>query len=65
MNIEVTSKEEILAALKEDKKVKNIFTQTFTKMQFIDFIFINIVSLLISQADSCEILLEIIERLVY
>lgn len=56
----------LLEALENDTKVRaDAFTQKFTKQDFIDFIFENIISLLIKEKKSCYFLLEVIKRIIY
>lgn len=59
-------KKELLATLNADSRVKDdTFPPTFTKEDFIDFIFSNLLTLLMKQASSCDFLLEVIRRIIY
>ena len=59
-------KEGLLVALNADKQIKDdAFTPDFTKENFIDFIFNNLLTLLMEQASSCDFLLEVIRRTIY
>lgn len=52
--------------LEKDMQVrKDAFSHRFSKSDFIDFVFLNIISLLVKRELSCEILLEIIRRTIY
>ncbi len=59
-------KKEMLNSLHEDKNVsKNVFSTDFTETKFIDFVLSNIVYLLMQKNDNCEVLLEVIHRIIY
>ncbi len=59
-------KENLLDILNNDTDIKdNVFTNTFTKNEFIDFVFANIISNLTKQSDNCDFLVEIIRRIIY
>lgn len=59
-------KKGLLATLNADSRVKDdAFPPTFTKEDFIDFIFSNLLTLLMKQASSCDFLLEVIRRIIY
>lgn len=52
-------------SLDEDKQAcKDIFTDDFTKEDFINFVFSNIISLSIEKNKSCNTLIEVIKRLI-
>jgi AcrR family transcriptional regulator len=56
----------MLASLQKDRNVKlSVFTENFTQKDFVDFIFSNIITLLMKQEHSCTILTEIIRRMIY
>lgn len=56
----------MLASLQNDKNVKpSVFTENFTQKDFIEFIFSNIITLLMKQEQSCTVLIEIIKRMIY
>lgn len=56
----------LLANLDDDVNVNSaVFSSSFTKEDFIDFVFSNLVTLLIKQANSCDFLLDIIKRIIY
>lgn len=44
---------------------KDVFSNQFTKSDFIDFVFSNIIMLLMKEAASCDLLLEIVRRIIY
>lgn len=59
-------KKVFLDILNADKMVRsNAFTDTFTKTNFINFVLDNLISLLINKSNSCDFLLEIINRTIY
>lgn len=62
----VHMKRGLLAALHSDPQVrKDAFTDTFTDVAFVDFVFSSLLSLLLKQQDSCVMLCEIIRRAIY
>jgi AcrR family transcriptional regulator len=59
-------KKGLLQSLQNDNNVKrNTFNETFTQEHFIDFVFSNIITLLINNQQSCYVLNEIIKRTIY
>lgn len=59
-------KKGLLATLNEDQGIReDAFSQTFTKEDFIEFIFSSLIMLLINEADSCDFLIEMIRRTIY
>lgn len=56
----------LISVLGADEKVKpDAFGAEFTKEKFVDFVFVNIVSLLMSKSEDCTMLVEIIKRSIY
>lgn len=56
----------LLDSLNHDKQVKkDAFSESFTKLDFIDFVFSNIITLLMNEAKSCDFLLEVVKRAIY
>lgn len=56
----------LLGAIKADPDVKlDAFSKELTRMDFVHFVFMNMLSLLVQQNDSCSTLLEIIKRTIY
>lgn len=56
----------MLTALQSDSKVsKAAFSEQFKKSDFVDFIFFSLLSLLVKQEPSCDMLTEIIRRTIY
>lgn len=56
----------LLRALSHDPYVReNAFTENFTKRDFIDFIFTNILSLSMQQSKRCDMLIEVMQRTIY
>lgn len=56
----------LLESLQQDGLVKaGVFDETFEQKAFVDFVFSNIVSLLINQASNCSYLLRLIQKLLY
>lgn len=56
----------LLESLNHDAGIKKeVFTNQFTKTDFVDFVFSNIVTLLMKRANSCDFLLEIVKRTIY
>lgn len=59
-------KKYLLTSLKEDKNIKkDVFNQTFQEEQFIDFVFSNLISLLLHKEQSCDFLLIVIQKIIY
>jgi len=59
-------KDGLLQALSDDTHVRgNAFDKTLSQSAFIDFIFANIIVLLVKKSESCDILIEIIKRTIY
>ncbi|RPF43149.1 TetR family transcriptional regulator [Hydrogenoanaerobacterium saccharovorans] len=59
-------KRALLEALEKDQAVrKNTFSDNFTKTEFVDFVFSNILTLLMREEASCNCLLEVIKRTIY
>jgi len=59
-------KKGLLTALEQDTKVREeVFSDAFTKSAFVDFIFSNILTLLMNEKTSCEYLLEIVRQILY
>ena len=59
-------KKGLLATLHADSQVKeDAFCPAFNKEDFIDFVFSNLMTLLMQQANSCDFLLEAIRRIIY
>jgi len=56
----------LLRALEEDPSVRaGVFDRSFTREDFVSFVFDNLISLGVRQADSCEFLLRLIEKLIF
>ncbi|WMJ77116.1 MULTISPECIES: TetR/AcrR family transcriptional regulator [unclassified Sedimentibacter] len=56
----------LLESLQRDQGIrKDAFSNQFTKPDFVDFIFSNIITLLMKEATSCDLLLEIVKRTIY
>ncbi|MBS5112210.1 MAG: TetR/AcrR family transcriptional regulator [Coprobacillus cateniformis] len=56
----------LLMVLNHDQQVKqDVFNDDYTKEDFIQFVFVNIMNLLSQQQPSCHILLETIQRVIY
>ena len=56
----------LLESLHRDQGIrKNAFSEEFTKPDFVDFVFSNIITLLTKEAKSCDFLLEIVKRTIY
>ncbi len=56
----------LLETLEHDKNIrKDAFSNFITKESFVDFVFSNIVTLVMNKADSCHLLLEIVKRTIY
>lgn len=59
-------KSKMLHSLNSDKNVKCLaFTKDFSKADFVDFVFSNLLMLLINHKSSCSQLIEIIKRTIY
>jgi len=59
-------KNSLLQSLLNDNNVKkDTFNETFTQDRFVDFVFSNILTLLINNQQSCYLLNEIIKRTIY
>lgn len=59
-------KKGLLETLNADSGVKgDAFSPDFTKEDFIDFVFTNLMTRLMNQASSCDFLLEAIRRIIY
>lgn len=57
---------DLLVSLQHDKRVKqNFFSDKCTQTDFVEFVFSNLISLLIRKKDSCDLLLEIIKGTIY
>ncbi|MEG2001045.1 MAG: TetR/AcrR family transcriptional regulator, partial [Evtepia sp.] len=55
-----------LKALEDDPRVSpTAFSEEFTRVAFVDFVFSSLLSLLMKQESSCGVLLEIISRTIY
>lgn len=56
----------LMLALRADGEVRaDIFNESFTESMFIDFVFRNIVGELMQKEQSCDVLLEVIKRIIY
>ena len=56
----------LLKALQSDSGVRaTVFSDDFSKSEFVDFVFANLLTLLLKQGNSCNILIEIIKRTIY
>lgn len=59
-------KSDLLYSLQKDKRVKQeFFSEKCTQTDFIEFVFSNLISLLIRKQDSCDVLLEIVKGTIY
>lgn len=59
-------KEQMLSSLNNDKRVnKDSFNEKFTRADFIDFMLLNIMSMLLQRHKDCSVLQEIIRRTIY
>ena len=59
-------KNRLLESLHNDQRIrKDAFSSQFTKPDFVDFVFSNIITLLMKDAKSCDFLLEIVKRTIY
>ncbi|MGL6174634.1 MAG: TetR/AcrR family transcriptional regulator [Cellulosilyticaceae bacterium] len=62
----VYMKKGLLATLQVDQNIRSdAFSESFTKEEFIDFIFSSLMSLLMKRANSCDFLIEAIRRMIY
>lgn len=56
----------LLESLIQDQGVKkDVFSDKFTTSDFVDFVFSNIIMLLMKETTSCDLLLEIVKRIIY
>lgn len=56
----------LLESLNHDQGIrKEAFSNQFTKFDIVDFVFSNIITLLMKEAKSCDFLLEIVRRTIY
>ena len=56
----------LLESLHHDQSIrKDAFSNQFTKPDFVDFVFSNIITLLMIEANTCDFLLEIVKRTIY
>jgi AcrR family transcriptional regulator len=59
-------KKGLLVTINTDSRVKSdAFSPDFTKEDFINFVFSNLITLLVEQANSCDFLLQVIRRIIY
>lgn len=59
-------KKGLLETLQNDNRVNpHAFTETFTRPDFVDFVFMNLLALFARQAESCFVLNEMIRRTIY
>ena len=59
-------KTRLLESLNQDNNVRDgVFNEEFTKTDFIDFTFYNIITLFMKKAESCDFLLELVKRIIY
>ena len=59
-------KKYLLTSLEEDKNIKKeVFNQSFREEQFIDFVFSNLISLLLHKEQSCDFLITVIQKIIY
>lgn len=59
-------KSDLLDSLQKDQRVKQeFFSEKCTQTDFIEFVFSNLLSLLIHERDSCDLLLKVIEGAIY
>lgn len=59
-------KSKLLESLRGDRGVrKGVFSDRFTEPDFVNFVFSNIITLLMNEADSCDFLLEVVKRTIY
>ncbi len=62
----INIKSELLESIHQDQDIrKEAFSDQFSKEDFIDFVFSNIITLLMKEANSCDFLLEIVKRIIY
>lgn len=59
-------KADLLHSLQNDQRVKqDFFSEKCTQTDFIEFVFSNLISLLMREQDSCDLLIEIIKGTIY
>lgn len=59
-------KKGLLESLHQDQDIrKDAFSDMFSKSDFVDFVFSNIVTLLMKEANTCDFLLEVVKRMIY
>lgn len=59
-------KSDLLHSLRKDERVKQeFFSEKCTQTDFVEFVFSNLISLLIRKQDSCDVLLEIVKGTIY
>lgn len=59
-------KKEMLESLEVDGRIKkDVFSNKFTKDNFIDFVLANIINLLMQKHNDCTVFLEVINRIIY
>lgn len=58
-------KDNLLNILQSDVNIKKIFSNDFTELQFVDFIFNNLLILFLNKDQSCETLLKVVEHIIY
>lgn len=59
-------KSDLLLSLMEDQRVKeDFFSEKCTQHDFIEFVFSNLISLLIQEQESCYVLIQIIKEAIY
>lgn len=59
-------KKAFLSVMNEDRQIKaDIWTQQFTKEQYVEFVFSNLFQLLMSNTADCTFLLEVIRKSIY
>ena len=59
-------KSDLLLSLQKDQRVKQeFFSEKCTQADFIEFVFSNLISLLIHNQDSCDLLTEVIKGAIY
>ena len=59
-------KNKLLDCLNQDKEVNTVFfNEEMTKEQFVEFVFDNLINLLLRKQDNCDGLLYVIRRCIY
>lgn len=59
-------KSDLLRSLQSDPRIKQeFFSEKCTQTDFVEFVFANLISLLVHGQDSCDVLLEIIKGTIY